>query len=36
MSNLKIARIYLRVSTLQQNLDRQRKIIDEAKENGLS
>ena len=34
MSNLKIARIYLRVSTLQQNLDRQRKIIDEAKENG--
>lgn len=34
MSNLKIARIYLRVSTLQQNLERQRKIIDEAKENG--
>lgn len=34
MSSLKIARIYLRVSTLQQNLDRQRKIIDEAKENG--
>lgn len=34
MSNLKIARIYLRVSTLQQNLDRQRKIIDDAKENG--
>ena len=26
--------IYLRVSTLQQNLERQRKIIDEAKENG--
>ena len=35
MSSLKIARIYLRVSTLQQNLERQRKIIDEAKENGL-
>lgn len=34
MSNLKIARIYLRVSTLQQNLERQRKIIDETKENG--
>ncbi|HHK5985030.1 recombinase family protein [Neisseria sp. P0004.S004] len=34
MSSLKIARIYLRVSTLQQNLERQRKIIDEAKENG--
>lgn len=34
MISLKIARIYLRVSTLQQNLDRQRKIIDEAKENG--
>lgn len=34
MSNLKIARIYLRVSTLQQNLERQRKIIDEAKKNG--
>lgn len=34
MSNLKIARIYLRVSTLQQNLERQHKIIDEAKENG--
>lgn len=34
MNNLKIARIYLRVSTLQQNLERQRKIIDEAKENG--
>lgn len=34
MSNLKIARIYLRVSTLQQNLDRQRKIIDDAKKNG--
>lgn len=34
MSNLKIARIYLRVSTLQQNLERQRKIINEAKENG--
>lgn len=34
MSNLKIARVYLRVSTLQQNLERQRKIIDEAKENG--
>ncbi|OHP52566.1 recombinase family protein [Neisseria sp. HMSC061B04] len=34
MSYLKIARIYLRVSTLQQNLERQRKIIDEAKENG--
>lgn len=34
MSNLKIARIYLRVSTLQQNLERQRRIIDEAKENG--
>lgn len=30
----KIARIYLRVSTLQQNLDRQREIIEEAKENG--
>lgn len=34
MSSLKIARIYLRVSTLQQNLERQRKIIDEAKGNG--
>ena len=34
MGNYKIARIYLRVSTLQQNLERQRKIIDEAKENG--
>lgn len=34
MSSLKIARIYLRVSTLQQNLERQRKIIDEAKKNG--
>ncbi|HEZ9462547.1 TPA: recombinase family protein [Neisseria gonorrhoeae] len=34
MSSLKIARIYLRISTLQQNLERQRKIIDEAKENG--
>lgn len=30
----KIARIYLRVSTLQQNLDRQREIIEEAKRNG--
>ncbi len=30
----KIARIYLRVSTLQQNLDRQREIIEEAKKNG--
>lgn len=36
MSNLKIARIYLRVSTLQQNLERQRKIIDEAKKNGFT
>lgn len=30
----KTARVYLRVSTLQQNLDRQRDIIKEAKKNG--
>lgn len=30
----KVARIYLRVSTLQQNLERQREIIEEAKGSG--
>ncbi|KLT73597.1 resolvase [Neisseria arctica] len=30
----KVARIYLRVSTLQQNLDRQREVIEEAKRKG--
>ena len=34
MTAHKIARIYLRVSTLQQNLERQREIIEEAKGNG--
>ncbi|MBF0803303.1 MULTISPECIES: recombinase family protein [unclassified Neisseria] len=34
MDRQKIARIYLRVSTQQQNLDRQREIIEEAKKNG--
>ena len=34
MGNTKIARIYLRVSTQQQNLERQRQIVDEAKRNG--
>ncbi|OSI12953.1 recombinase family protein [Neisseria canis] len=34
MSAPKVARIYLRVSTLQQNLERQREIIEQAKENG--
>lgn len=34
MGNTKIARIYLRVSTQQQNLERQHQIVDEAKRNG--
>ena len=34
MSDMKVARIYLRVSTQQQNLDRQREIIDGAKQKG--
>ena len=34
MSDIKVARIYLRVSTQQQNLDRQREIIDGAKQKG--
>lgn len=34
MGSIKIARIYLRVSTQQQNLERQRQIVDEAKKNG--
>lgn len=34
MNNQKNARVYLRVSTQQQNLDRQRQIIDNAKKNG--
>ncbi len=35
MSDMKVARIYLRVSTQQQNLDRQREIIDGAKQKGI-
>ncbi len=34
MTNMKIARIYLRVSTTEQNTLRQEKIIDEATASG--